>query len=200
MASVSLRSRVRGRGTVADAVLAMLVLAVLGYVARPAPSASRDVSTEAPRVDAGAPVSSAMTSASVAAVSLGPTGTLAARAAIAHRAPENSSVKVLPAAPTTRSPRVSAPPAAARPVATAPAFVGALHVTSQPQGAEVSLNGVRQGQTPLTIKRVRAGSRVVSLFLPGYERWSWSVAVVADRQTPLAVKLQPDHPGSSHPE
>jgi hypothetical protein len=44
----------------------------------------------------------------------------------------------------------------------------------------------------LTIKRVRAGSRVVSLFLPGYERWSWSVAVVADRQTPLAVKLQAD--------
>jgi hypothetical protein len=82
-----------------------------------------------------------------------------------------------------------------------PSFVGALRVTSQPAGAEVSINGVPQGRTPLTINRVRAGSRVVSLSLPGYERWSWSVAVVADRQTPLAVKLQADQRRSGgHPE
>ena len=198
MASVSLRSGLRGRGTVADAVLAMLALAALGYVARPAPSASRDVSAEAPRVDVAVPVSKPMTSASVAAVSLGATAPPASKASVGHRAPENSSVRV-PAA--TRSRGGSAPPAAARRVATEPSFVGALRVTSQPAGAEVSLNGVPQGRTPLTINHVRAGNRVVSLSFPGYERWSWSVAVVADTQTALAVKLQADHRRSgSHPE
>jgi hypothetical protein len=193
IAPVSLRSRVRGRGTIADAALATLVLGVLAYVARPAPSASRDVSTTASRADVAGTVSRQATSAAVAPVNLVATGKLAATASVTRRASENSSVRVPPAAATTGSRRVATPPATARPVASGPSFVGALRVTSQPAGAEVSLNGVPQGRTPLTIKRVRAGSRVVSLSLPGYERWSWSVAVVADRQTPIAVKLQADH-------
>ena len=68
---------------------------------------------------------------------------------------------------------------------------GVLKFTSDPEGAEVSVNGVVQGRTPLTITGLSAGSRAVSLFLPGYERWSWSVAVVAGRETPVAVRLQP---------
>ena len=63
-------------------------------------------------------------------------------------------------------------------------------MTSQPEGADVSLNGVPQGRTPLTISDLSVGTRVVSLFLPGYERWSGSVAVVADKQTPVAVTLE----------
>ena len=69
---------------------------------------------------------------------------------------------------------------------------GALVVRSEPQGAEVSINGVAQGRTPLVIKDVSAGSRVVRLDLPGYERWSWAIAVAADKQTPVSVKLQPE--------
>ena len=69
---------------------------------------------------------------------------------------------------------------------------GTLLVESDPQGAEVSINGVAQGRTPLVIRDLGAGSRVVRLELPGYERWSWAVAVVANKRTPLTVKLRPE--------
>jgi PEGA domain len=186
-ASFFVRPGGRARGTIADAVVATLVLAVLAYVARPAPSPTQVAPTAASRADVGGVVSRQATSASLASDAL---------TAVSHAS------AATPVATSARSSKVIPKPAAARPTAAAVApFVGALRVTSQPQGAEVSLNGVHQGRTPLTIRRVRAGSRVVSLFLPGYERWSWSVAVVADRETPLAVKLQADHAaGSSHPE
>jgi hypothetical protein len=70
---------------------------------------------------------------------------------------------------------------------------GALLVRSEPRGAQVSINGVVHGRTPLVIRGLDAGSRVVRLDLPGYERWSWAVGVVANKQTPVTVKLQPEH-------
>ena len=70
--------------------------------------------------------------------------------------------------------------------------VGTLQVGSVPSGAEVFVNGVSQGRTPLTLHGLPPGSRVVRLDMPGYERWSWSVAVVANKRTPVSVKLQPD--------
>jgi len=73
---------------------------------------------------------------------------------------------------------------------------GALLVKSDPQGAEVSINGVVHGRTPLVIRDLGAGSRVLRLDLPGYERWSWAVAVVANRRTPVTVKLQPEVRGA----
>ncbi len=74
---------------------------------------------------------------------------------------------------------------------------GALLVKSEPQGAEVSINGVVHGRTPLVIRDLGAGSRVVRLDLAGYERWSWAIAVVANRRTPVTVKLQPELRGAS---
>src|SRR4029450_13227413 len=104
--AIFLRSRVRGRGTIADAVLAMVVLAVLAYVAHPAPSASRDATTVS-RVDVAGTVSRQTASPSVAPVSLVATGTLAAKASAPHRASEDSSVRVPPVAATARSRRVA---------------------------------------------------------------------------------------------
>ena len=77
---------------------------------------------------------------------------------------------------------------------------GTLLVKSDPQGAEVSINGVVQGRTPLVIRDLGAGSRVVRLELPGYERWSWAVAVVANKRTPLTVKLRPESRGVGNPD
>ena len=73
---------------------------------------------------------------------------------------------------------------------------GALLVRSEPQGAVVSINGVVHGRTPLVIRDLGAGSRVVRLDLAGYERWSWAVGVVANRRTPVTVKLQPEPRGA----
>jgi hypothetical protein len=77
---------------------------------------------------------------------------------------------------------------------------GTLYVKSDPQGAEVSINGVVHGRTPLTIRDLGVGSRVVRLELPGYERWSWAVSVVANKRTPLNVKLRPDVRGVGKPD
>jgi hypothetical protein len=72
---------------------------------------------------------------------------------------------------------------------------GTLFVKSDPQGAEVSINGVVHGRTPLMIRDLSVGSRVVRLELPGYQRWSWAVSVVANKRTPLNVKLRPESAG-----
>jgi hypothetical protein len=77
---------------------------------------------------------------------------------------------------------------------------GTLLVKSDPQGAEVSINGIVHGRTPLMIRDLGAGSRVVRLELPGYERWSWAVAVVANKRTPVNVKLRPESRGVSNPD
>jgi hypothetical protein len=83
-------------------------------------------------------------------------------------------------------------PASARTAAARRGVRGSLLVKSDPQGAAVSINGVVHGRTPLMIRDLGAGSRVVRLDMPGYERWSWAVAVVANKQTPVTVKLQPE--------
>jgi hypothetical protein len=79
-------------------------------------------------------------------------------------------------------------------------LVGTLLVDSKPSGAEVWINGVAHGRTPLNVSALPVGSRVVRLELPGYERWSWTVNIVANKRTPLQVKLQPERrrivPGS----
>lgn len=103
---------------------------------------------------------------------------------------------VVQAAPAIRaaSPKPAQATANATRVQPAPqprGYVGALVVTSEPQGADVSVDGVPHGRTPLAITNLNVGSRVVRLELPGHQRWSWAVSVVANRQTPVAVRLVP---------
>ena len=77
--------------------------------------------------------------------------------------------------------------------------MGARRVNSARAGAEVSINGVVQGRTPLMIRDLAAGSRVLRLELPGYARWSWAVTVAASKSTPVTVQLQPDGSGPKNP-
>jgi PEGA domain len=95
-----------------------------------------------------------------------------------------------PAVPASDSPRSTV----------SPGLVGTLLVDSKPSGAEVSINGVSYGRTPLMVSALPAGSRVIRVELPGYERWTWAVNIAANKRTPLRVKLQPERrrviPGS----
>ena len=95
-----------------------------------------------------------------------------------------------PAVPASDSPRA----------AVSSGLVGTLLVDSKPSGAEVSINGISYGRTPLMVSALPAGSRVIRLELPGYERWTWAVNIVANKRTPLGVRLQPERrrvtPGS----
>ena len=187
--AIPILSRLRGRGVLVAAILVLLALAALVYVTQPVSSA--------PRASAAVPPIANRISARQATSPDAP-NVVQDDVARAARAPANRMVtdgetapshEVPPRAAATTGSRKLTPRTAPRPV-DRPSLVGALRVTSEPEGAEVSLNGVPQGRTPLTISNLSPGSRVVSLFLPGYQRWSWSVAVVGGTQTPLAVQLQ----------
>jgi hypothetical protein len=113
---------------------------------------------------------------------------------------------VPPAAPAIPAPSVntgratwSATRVTPAPQAQARSYVGSLVVTSEPEGADVSVDGVPQGRTPLTIKNLNIGSRILRLDLAGHQRWSWAVSVGANRRTPVAVRLYPATPASPPP-
>ena len=70
-------------------------------------------------------------------------------------------------------------------------FSGSLAVSSSPEGATVFVNGVAVGTTPLVLHDVAVGSRVVRLELPGHERWSSAVRIIASEETQVTVQLRP---------
>jgi hypothetical protein len=93
-----------------------------------------------------------------------------------------------PLVPTTgedpaKPPLRSAP---ARP----PEFVGTLVLQSDPRGAAVLIDGRPVGRTPLQLARVRAGSHAVWVEREGYQRWTASIRVPAEKSTPVNVKLE----------
>jgi len=69
-------------------------------------------------------------------------------------------------------------------------FRGALAVNSRPTGARVSVNGQSLGVTPLMVKSLPAGSRVVRLTAQGYHPWSSAVRVVANQRNSVMATLQ----------
>jgi PEGA domain len=114
-------------------------------------------------------------------------------AAAAGRVSAGELREIVAAAPTTNAVRSASSAVNARATRQAASQpVGTLVVNSEPAGASVSINGVPQGLTPVTVPKVRAGSRVVRVDLPGYQTWSWAVPVVANQHTPLRIKLQPE--------
>jgi hypothetical protein len=60
----------------------------------------------------------------------------------------------------------------------------------------VTVDGRVVGATPLTLKVVKAGSRVVRIESEGYERWSFAARVVANKVTQVVATLQQS--GSNH--
>lgn len=72
----------------------------------------------------------------------------------------------------------------------APLLRGSLAVSSSPPGAQVFVNDVAVGLTPLVLDGVSIGSRVVRIELEGHERWSSVVRVVANEQTTATASLR----------
>lgn len=70
-----------------------------------------------------------------------------------------------------------------------PGYRGSLVIYSYPPGAQVSLDGRSVGTTPLALKNIRVGSRVVRVEAGGYERWSVAARVVANQQTRVTAEL-----------
>jgi PKD repeat protein len=76
---------------------------------------------------------------------------------------------------------------------------GEISITSSPSGASVNLDGWDKGQTPTTIKQVKAGSHTLTLTLAGYEDYTKTVPVEGGKTTsvkaPLTAKGSPPASG-----
>lgn len=122
----------------------------------------------------------------------------AASAAPARRPPSKAAEAPAPvaqaSAPAAPAPAPAAPTAAAA-SQDLPRFHGILEIHSEPLGALVSVDGRVVGATPLLLKAVPAGSRVLRIESDGYERWSFAARVVANQATRIVATLQR---GSDH--
>ena len=74
-------------------------------------------------------------------------------------------------------------------------FLGTISVVTQPDGAQVSVDGRYVGVTPLVNWELPAGSHVVRIEHEGCERWSGAVQAIAEKTVNVAVTLQPARPG-----
>ena len=72
---------------------------------------------------------------------------------------------------------------------------GALTITSEPQGAEVMVNGVARGKTPLSVQEIPKGRAKIVLTLKGYQTETRDVLLNAGSRENVFVKFEGD-PGS----
>ncbi len=66
-----------------------------------------------------------------------------------------------------------------------------LEITSEPEGAEIEINGEFAGMTPRN-KQVEPGEYEVVITKQGYRPWSRSFEVGPGEEFPIAVQLEPD--------
>jgi hypothetical protein len=64
-----------------------------------------------------------------------------------------------------------------------------MAIESHPPGARVSVDGRRVGSTPVVLRDVPAGTRLVRVEADGYHVWAWTARVVANQQSRVSVKL-----------
>ena len=164
-------------------VLGFALAASMAWLSRPS-GTSTVTSGDGPPLSAVEPALAA-SSAPVASVApiIGPLPVTVPRAKTAVTTP-------------ARTPRLNARAAVSSPVraprqSAATQFHGMLAVSSQPNGAEVLLNGTPVGRTPMVLNRVPAGSHAVFVRQDGYAPWSSSVRVVADQRTQVRPNLTP---------
>jgi hypothetical protein len=68
---------------------------------------------------------------------------------------------------------------------------GSLSITSSPSGANVFLNNVFKGVTPLILENLAAGTYSVILAVPGYQDWTTEATVSSGQTTSLTATLTP---------
>lgn len=70
-----------------------------------------------------------------------------------------------------------------------PATRGAINLTSKPSGAQIFLDGVEQGKTPLTISGVAYGVHDITIVKNGYYTFSRQVTVNSPNPYPVHAEL-----------
>ena len=77
------------------------------------------------------------------------------------------------------------------PTPTSPAGSGSLAVSSNPSGAQVFLDNVYEGITPLTIPSVQDGSHTILIKQPGYADWQVTETIRSGQVTQVDATLSP---------
>jgi hypothetical protein len=67
---------------------------------------------------------------------------------------------------------------------------GSISVKSRPSKAKIFLNGEDAGVTPVILKSVKPGAHKIQVRMEGYESWSKSVDIEADKENALTAILQ----------
>ena len=170
---------------IAVAAASAVIITLLGGPDRPSANAP---STNVP------PTSQAVTPAlpppSLTGPALPPDPRRAANAVTPDPPPQSSPVVATTNRAVGTTGRPTAPNQAARTSrATAASYRGSLSIGSAPQGARVFVNGAPVGSTPLVLDNLPVGSRAVRIEAEGYQRWSASTRVVANKQTRLSATL-----------
>ena len=113
--------------------------------------------------------------------------------ALTSPAPEAAALEAAPSVPAPRS-ESSGARTAPRPQAAAGArtagYRGGLQVNSDPDGARVFVDGEEVGVTPLQLKGLPVGSRVVRVEAEGYQTWTTAARVVANQRARVSAVLQ----------
>ncbi|MDD5141847.1 PEGA domain-containing protein [Methanoregula sp.] len=66
---------------------------------------------------------------------------------------------------------------------------GTITIISHPPGAEISLDEVFRGLTPLTLEDIPAGKHVIRLTMAGYESWSVSLSTGNKQNETITAEL-----------
>jgi len=69
--------------------------------------------------------------------------------------------------------------------------LGAIEVTTRLDGAQVTIDGIPSGSTPVTIRGLKDGYHIVQVSMPGYRDYRGRVRVVAGKTTSLKAPLVP---------
>jgi hypothetical protein len=74
---------------------------------------------------------------------------------------------------------------------TAPATTGKANVMSGPSGAEVYVDNLFRGYSPVLVPDLAAGTHSITLKMSGYSDWMSSFEVTAGQTTPVSATLTP---------
>ena len=71
----------------------------------------------------------------------------------------------------------------------ADAKAAVMEINSNPEGAEIEIDGAFAGTTPRT-KRLAPGEYKIKITINGYKSWEKKIRVEAGEKVPIAIELQ----------